>query len=134
MNLTDNHLATKNAKQYFKKAVGLYAGAFVDVSYDHFLANDINEFTAHSLSEFAAATYLLLEANKAIMPDRFSNMLPYMQHQDWLSNYRNISGAEKSFAGLVRRSAYLQTSALAFNAFLDNYEPINPVMKNFSRI
>lgn len=33
---TDFHVATKEAKQFFKPSVGLYAGAFVDVVYDHF--------------------------------------------------------------------------------------------------
>src|SRR5437868_2883707 len=42
---TDEHEATKQAKQFFKPAVGLYAGAFIDVAYDHFLANDTNEFS-----------------------------------------------------------------------------------------
>ena len=41
---TDTHKATHAAKQCFRPAVGLYAGAFLDVVYDHFLANDRNEF------------------------------------------------------------------------------------------
>ena len=32
---TDTHPATHEAKQYFKPAVGLYAGAFMDIVYDH---------------------------------------------------------------------------------------------------
>ena len=41
---TDDHPVTKLAKQFFKAEYGLYAGAFMDVVYDHFLANDTNEF------------------------------------------------------------------------------------------
>src|ERR1700744_5259410 len=42
---TDDHAATKKAKEFLKPAVGLYAGAFIDVVYDHFLALDKNEFS-----------------------------------------------------------------------------------------
>src|SRR5215471_10788786 len=50
---TDEHAVTKEAKQVFKPYVGLYAGAFIDVAYDHFLANDENEFSKDSLWLFA---------------------------------------------------------------------------------
>ena len=42
---TDDHEATKEAKNIFRPAYRLYSGAFVDVVYDHFLATDENEFT-----------------------------------------------------------------------------------------
>jgi len=37
---TDSHPATKEAKEVFRPHYRLYAGAFIDVAYDHFLAND----------------------------------------------------------------------------------------------
>ena len=37
---TDNHPATKQAKEFFRSDYRLYSGAFVDIVYDHFLAND----------------------------------------------------------------------------------------------
>src|ERR1700712_5540566 len=57
---TDNHEATKEARKFLKPAVGLYSGAFVDVAYDHFLANDPNEFSDYSLQDHAANTYCIL--------------------------------------------------------------------------
>src|SRR6202008_4422095 len=49
---TDEHEATKEAKEVFRPAYRLYSGAFVDVVYDHFLATDENEFTEDSLLSF----------------------------------------------------------------------------------
>ncbi len=54
---TDEHEATKEAKQVFRPAYRLYSGAFVDVVYDHFLATDENEFTGQSLLIFPRAVY-----------------------------------------------------------------------------
>src|SRR6476659_3052763 len=58
---TDTHDATKQAKKFFKPVVGLYAGAFVDVVYDHFLANDSNEFNNDSLLDFSLSVYATLD-------------------------------------------------------------------------
>lgn len=119
---TDFHVATKEAKQFFKPSVGLYAGAFVDVVYDHFLALDVSVFsTPEALNQFSTTTYLQLQNNKNLLPEKFSNMLPYMQQQNWLYNYQFLWGMEKSFEGVVRRANYLQSSATAFEAFQQHY-------------
>ena len=57
---TDTHFATRQAKQVFKPAVGLYSGAFIDVVYDHFLARDEKEFSLEGLKNFAEKTYEVL--------------------------------------------------------------------------
>lgn len=43
-------------KEVFKPAYGLYAGAFTDIVYDYFLANDSNEFTTDQERNFSATT------------------------------------------------------------------------------
>ena len=136
---TDEHETTKAAKQFFKPLVGLYAGAFIDVAYDHFLACDINEFTDESLLNFSLHTYAVLEKYKAVFPEKFARMFPYMQADNWLYNYRNLSGAEKSFAGLTRRAKYLEHNPKVFECFLENYEAIKhyytlffPSLKSFA--
>lgn len=129
---TDAHPATEQAKQFFKPAYRLYAGAFVDVVYDHFLANDTNEFKDDAaLNQFAQQTYLLLEKNKEEMPERFSRMLPYMQSQNWLYNYRYAWGIERSFEGLVKRAAYLNESAIAFSIFEKEYASLKQCYQFF---
>ena len=49
---TDDPRSTREAKEYFRADYRLYSGAFVDVVYDHFLANDPHEFSAGSLASF----------------------------------------------------------------------------------
>lgn len=135
---TDDHTATKEAKQAFKPYVGLYAGAFMDVVYDHFLACDENEFTDASLAAFANSTYNTLYNNEAVLPPAFAAMLPYMRRHNWLYNYRTVDGIEKSFAGLARRAVYLNSSADVYQAFNTNYDALRgyysaffPSLKSF---
>lgn len=138
---TDNHPATSKAKTFFKPAYRLYSGAFVDVVYDHFLANDGNEFeTATALDQFANQTYQSLFKYQDIMPEKFAGMLPHMQQQNWLYHYRFKGGTAKSFGGLVRRAAYLNDADAAFEIFVENYDELQqcynqffPSLKSFTR-
>ena len=118
---TDHHPATYKGKQVFKPAVGLYAGAFMDIVYDHFLALDKNELDEKGWQSFVSEVYDQLQQQSEHLPERFSPMLPYMQSQNWLFNYRFTWGIEKSFGGLVRRAKYLEDSSAAFSIFEDNY-------------
>lgn len=120
---TDTHEATQQLKSFFRPQYRLYAGAFADVVYDHFLANDNSAFGSETeLQQFANTTYEILEANAAFFPAPFQKMFPYMKEYDWLYNYRHKWAIEKSFNGLVRRTTYLTESKIAFDIFNDHYE------------
>jgi len=128
---TDEHQATKLAKEIFRPYYRLYSGAFIDVSYDHFLANDENEFSENSLLIFSETVYQTIEEFQGILPPGFSRMFPYMKMQNWLFNYRTKWGAERSFEGLVRRAAYLEESDTAAKVFNENYFELKSCYKDF---
>jgi acyl carrier protein phosphodiesterase len=137
---TDMHEATKEARSFLKPAVGLYSGAFVDVAYDHFLANDISEFSDASLRKKALETYEVLSTSEAFLPPAFRAMLPYMRSQNWLYNYKSIAGTKSSFGGVARRASYLENSDLVFKLFEQHYEALQncynaffPFVKAFSQ-
>lgn len=120
---TDTHPATHELKSFFRPQYRLYAGAFADVVYDHFLATDVHEFkTELALKIFADNTYQLLEPQATLFPLPFKKMFPYMQSQNWLYNYRHTWAIEKSFGGLVHRAAYLTECKIAFDIFNDHYK------------
>lgn len=129
---TDNHAATKEAKEFFRPAYRLYSGAFVDVVFDHFLATHPAYFPNEpSLENFAAATYRVLQMHEAILPERFQQMLPYMQQQNWLLGYRYPDGIRQSMGGLVRRSQYLTDAAIAFQLFQKHYSALQQCFNGF---
>src|SRR5688572_24419066 len=128
---TDAHAATKEAKEIFRPAYRLYAGAFVDVIYDHFLATDVNEFAGQSLYDFSQQVYATMDEYIALTPERFGRMYPYMKQQNWLYNYREKWGTEKSLGGVVRRALYLQESETAYRLFEENYQPLQTCYRHF---
>jgi acyl carrier protein phosphodiesterase len=124
-NFTDTHEVTQEVKAFFRPQYRLYAGAFADVVYDHFLANDKAMFlTDDDLQKFAAGVYKTLDDNIELLPGIFKKMLPHMIEHNWLYNYKNKWGIEKSFAGLVKRAAYLTESTVAFEVFNEHYDAI----------
>lgn len=128
---TDQHPATREAKKYLQEAVGLYSGPFVDIIYDHFLASDDKEFAEDHLEEFCRATYKTLNEYSAVLPLPFSAMLPFMTSQNWLYNYKNLWGTERSFGGLARRAQYLQSEKEAFASFLLHYSSLQKCYNDF---
>ena len=129
---TDGHEATRQAKAFFRPAYRLYAGAFVDVVYDHFLATDPTIFPDEkTLQELASDTYRILQTYFDLLPQRFQGMLPYMQQQNWLFHYRFADGMKQSLGGLVRRSAYLTESATAYHILQLQYEDLKQCYGSF---
>jgi acyl carrier protein phosphodiesterase len=129
---TDTHDATQKIKNLFKPTYRLYAGAFTDVVYDYFLANDENEFpSAESLRSFTKHTYKLLQNNNVYFPEKFAQSFPHMQAQDWLYHYRYDDGMQKSFGGLAKRAKYITETHTAFNTFLNNKELIRQAYQIF---
>lgn len=118
---TDSHASTREIKEFFRPHYRLYAGAFADIVYDYFLANDKNEFPQQGdLMQFSLASFDMMEANKDWLGERFGAMFPKMKEQNWLYNYQYNWGICKSFEGLRRRSTYIVETETAFEIFEKN--------------
>jgi acyl carrier protein phosphodiesterase len=128
---TDSHPATRQAKQFLKTTAGLYAGSFVDIIYDHFLANDSYEFKEGALSAFTQETYARLDLNEKWFPEKFKKFFFYMRMQDWLLNYRTTRGIHNSFEGLCRRAKYIDDPEPVFEAFIEHYEELKMAYEYF---
>jgi acyl carrier protein phosphodiesterase len=128
---TDSHPATREAKVFFKPAYGLYAGAFMDIVYDHFLALDPDEFPAGTLSVFAETVYRRLSVYEPVFPEKFVRLLYYMRTQNWLYNYQFRPGACKGFGGLVQRALYLHEHQTACKILEDHYTELGNSYRDF---
>ncbi len=129
---TDGHAVTRRAKVVFREEYGLYAGAIVDVVYDHFVANDTTLFPGDTaLKDFAAGTYVQAAVWQPVFPERFVRMFHYMRTQDWLYHYRYKEGIFNSLAGLARRAAYMKDATAACRLFEENYGELGDCYREF---
>lgn len=129
---TDFHAVTQEAKLFFRQDYRLYAGAIVDILYDHFLAIDPQQFPDPArLDAFAENTYRQVSARESLFPERFARLFPYMRSQNWLSNYRHKEGIYNSLHGLARRATQMPDPAAAFDTFNFHYEQLQDCYRRF---
>ncbi len=115
---TDAHQALIPAKLLFKPTYRLYAGAFVDVVLDYFLANKLK--AEIDLMAFTQKTYHELATASNIFPDKFAKMFPSMRANNWLYHYQYDWGIEKSLTGLMRRAQHITEVETAYHIFNTN--------------
>ena len=137
---TDAHPLIHEAKAPFRPLVRLYSGAFVDVAFDYFLANDTTENSQREWQEYSQRVYAVLRRYEEFLPEVFKKVLDKMQQDDWLYNYRNEWGIEYSFRNVVNKAQFLDKTTNVFPAFLANkdflrekYEIFFPEIKSFAQ-
>ena len=137
---TDAHPLIHEAKAPFRPLVRLYSGAFVDVAFDYFLANDTTENSQREWQEHSQRVYAVLRRYEEFLPEVFKKVLDKMQQDDWLYNYRNEWGIGYSFRNVVNKAQFLDKTTNVFPAFLANkdflrekYEIFFPEIKSFAQ-
>lgn len=137
---TDVHPLIHEAKAPFRPLVRLYSGAFVDVAFDYFLANDTTEISQREWQEHSREVYAVLRRYEEFLPEVFKKVLDKMQQDDWLYNYRNEWGIDYSFRNVVNKAQFLDKTTNVFPAFLANkdflrekYEIFFPEIKSFAQ-
>jgi len=137
---TDAHPLIHEAKAPFRPLVRLYSGAFVDVAFDYFLANDTTENSQREWQEHSREVYAVLRRYEEFLPEVFKKVLDKMQQDDWLYNYRNEWGIEYSFRNVVNKAQFMDKTTNVFPAFLANkdflrekYEIFFPEIKSFAQ-
>lgn len=137
---TDAHPATKVVRSYFQADYRLYSGAFADVVYDYFLANDVAEFaTGQSLQQFVSGVYDALQQQQDFFPPVFHRVFASMQEHNWLFHYRFEWGIQRSFTSIAQRAKYIHDASRAIELFAENrsaleeqYRIFFPLLKNYA--
>lgn len=117
---TDAHPVILETKKVFRFSVGRYDGAFLDIAFDFFLANDPAILTDIQWQGLASNIYATVEQRIDSLPPPFQRMFSYMQNGDWLYNYQFDWQIQKSFDGLIRRARYIDNAANPFAYFEEN--------------
>lgn len=128
---TDSHPAIHEAKKVFAPLVRLYAGAFVDVSMDYFVANDLSLNSPTAWKAHSLRVYKVLNAHEQWLPENFKRMLAKMEQDDWLYNYREDWGIKFSIQNVLNKAKYLDKDIPVFEAFLDHKSELQKCYDNF---
>lgn len=128
---TDAHPAIHEAKKVFAPLVRLYAGAFVDVAMDYFVANDLSLHSLKGWKEHSLKVYRVLNQHYEFLPENFRRMLERMEKDDWLYHYRQDQNIKFSMRNVLNKAKYLDNDIPVFEAFLAHKEVLQQCYDNF---
>ena len=121
---TDAHPDVAAVRNLLHPRCHKYAGAAVDIFFDHFLALHFQALTSESLTVFVPDFYQTLQDNVTRLSPSAAHMADYMMRQDWLTNYQFIDGIDRSLKGVSRRTAYPSGLDTAIEDLELYYDPI----------
>ena len=133
---TDLHPLVHEAICFFKPSFRLSGGIYIDILFDHFLANDTRYFSEDRLQVFTAEVYRNLESNHLFFDEKMKQLFGYMSAYDWLYNYRHQEGLSRSILGMCKRFPILGDGNTALSVIethyldlLDIYTAFFPLLK-----
>lgn len=100
---TDTHAVVHEVQELLRPEFRISSGVFIDIFFDHFLANHTSYFTEERLSDFTAQVYQHILSYQAILSEDMRTFFGYMQQYNWLYHYHTREGISKSVHGMCKR-------------------------------
>ena len=119
---TDEHPVVYESKSRLRAKYRHYSAVITDMYYDHFLARYWGDYSDIPIDNFINNAYDVLLKNYLILPSRAQRILPFMISANWLVNYGDFKGLQKSFNGLARRTPYESGMENAVDDLVSNYD------------
>jgi len=110
---TDAHPVVKQSKRRLHKRYRHYNGIIIDIFYDHFLAKNWRNYHTVSLEDYSKTFYTLLQNNKTLLPHSVTRFMTYLIKENWLLNYAEFQGIEKTLIGMNKRTKNISQMHLA---------------------
>lgn len=137
---TDNHHVFMRTRDLIKPYFNRYAGIVVDIYYDHFLANDWNEYHPQDLQKFVNHLYRSLIRYYPSLPARGQRVIPFMILRNWLGTYGHFEPLHQIFLGMHRRTQEKGNMHQAveilkkyYGEIEDDFKEFFPGLVNFSK-
>lgn len=103
---TDSHPLVKAGQSYLKPHFGRYSTVITDIYFDYFLGLNWSTYSDLPLEDFIQQTYKTVSKYREILPERFLRMFGFMREQNWLLQYREKDGIQRSLTGLSKRTRF----------------------------
>ncbi len=119
---TDHHPVVNQSKSYLYPVFHKYAGIFVDIFYDHFLAKNWSVFSDTPLDEYINQLYDLILDNYDILPKSVKSFIKRFVKNDWITCYKTVDGIDKVLLKLSQQTSLPKNVEEAKTILLDNYD------------
>ena len=119
---TDMHPIIRRSKSHLNPKYHKYSGIIIDIFYDHFLANEWENFSKESLKKFVYHFYEILILHFSILPKRVKQFLPIFILNNWLESYLTIEGIGVVLHRMTKRTSLPDYTKFAIDDLGRNYE------------
>ncbi len=124
---TDKHQSIRSATKILREDGIKYAGVFIDIFFDYFIANDSDNFeNKKELESFTLSVLKSLEEAQHLMTDSMKTYFGYMIRYNWLYHYGSKEGIEKSIMGIIKRYPRLGNADEILFSLFNNIELLRP--------
>jgi len=119
---TDTNRAVRDCKVILYEKYHKYAAVLIDIFFDHFLAIHWQEYSNEPFDEFRQRVYTTFQNHWSILPEKMKPMIESMIKHDWLNNYSEFWGIERSLLSISRRTKYESNMQKATADLKINYQ------------
>ncbi|MDR2286711.1 MAG: ACP phosphodiesterase [Prevotellaceae bacterium] len=139
---TDRHPINTKIRKLLHPEFGKYAGVYLDMFYDHFLAAGWDNFSKDvSLMTFCSRFYLDALARHRYLPFKVKTLLYAFIIGNRLKNYSKLDSLEEALEYMHKHSQLPKTGKEAVECLVNNYEVLQnafydffPLLVNYTRI
>ena len=128
---TDLHQVNLDAKKLLYLKLGKYAGIALDIYYDHFLAKYWNEYSDINLNEYTLEVYQSLKPLGLLFSNKSQELLEMMAGHNWLFNYAELDGMERTFSGMTKRLGEDSGMGYAFDLLENKYSLLEGSFRDY---
>ena len=91
---TDKHPIFRKHNKLLFQDFGHYSRVIVNMFYDHFLTSLWNNYHTQTFEIFSIDFYNEINQYEELLPDKMKRGFPYMKEQNWLIQYRSLTGID----------------------------------------
>jgi len=128
---TDTHPEVLKSTRKLRDRHKKYAPVVIDVFYDYILSKNWDKFSSVDLRPFADNIYIYLNEHSEDFPIHLQDMTSRLIADDFLLQYGEQSGIEKTFRRIGKRAKFASNFDTAFQDLESDFEEINEGFLNF---
>ncbi len=128
---TDQHAIVKTSCAHLSEKYGRYAGIIIDVFYDHFLAQNWEDYHEDTLKDFVSGVHRLLLYNYFKLPRGVKRFLPFLIKSRRLETYASFQGIERALKIMSDYSSLPDHTHWAMKQLEEHYSTLDMEFKNF---
>ena len=129
---TDRHPLNAEIRKLLHPVCGKYAGVYLDMFYDHFLAAGWDDFSPHvSLRSFCIRFYVDILLRYKYLPPKIKAFLPSLIVKNRLKSYSEIKKLQEALEIMTTYTSLPRTTTQAIECLIDNYDTMKEAFYTF---